>query len=126
MPRHSTQTQEKERQQPPRGRQPGQAPRANPRSCEKDSVVGAEYLTRNDPDEVMIRFTEKPSQAVLGFLKDNEFRWSRKDHAWRRSIRFNTTGQDGDAGRRAYRKVVDILRIEKGIGPAQRRDDGLQ
>jgi hypothetical protein len=131
MPRKATQTHEKEQQPPVVGRQPeqttrGRVPKSEPQSAETDSVVGAEYLTRNDPAEAMIRFKEKPSQAVLGFLKENGFRWSRTDHAWTRSVRSKTGAQTRDASRRDYGKVVDILRIEKGMAPAQRQDLALQ
>lgn len=131
MPRRSTQPQEKEQQPPAAARQPGQnmrrhIPRGQPQACETDSAVGAEYLTRNDPNEAMIRFKEKPSQAVLGFLKDNGFRWSRMEQAWTRPMSSKTGGQDDDPGRRDFRKVVDILRIEKGIGPVQGQRPALQ
>jgi hypothetical protein len=121
---------EKEQQQPV-GRQPAlpmreHIPKGQPQPCETDSVVGAEYLTRSDPSEAMIRFKEKPSQAVLGFLKENGFRWSRTDQAWTRPCRSRTSGQDGDAGRRDYGKVVDILRVEKGLPPAQHQNLALQ
>lgn len=74
----------------------------------------------------MIRFNEKPSQAVLGFLKDNGFRWSRMDQAWTRPMSSKTGGPDGDQGRRDFRKVVDILRIEKGIALVQTQRPALQ
>jgi hypothetical protein len=128
MPRKATQMQENEQQQPAAGRPPGQqrmrgqVAKGQPQSCETDSVVGAEYLTRSDPAEAMIRFKEKPSQAVLGFLKENGFRWSRTDQAWTRPVR----SKAGDAGRRDYGKVVDILRVEKGLPPAQHQNLALQ
>ena len=127
MPRRSTQTQEKQEQRTME-RQPRQTmrPKGQPQSCESDSVVGAEYLTRTDPNEAMIRFKEKPSQAVLGFLKENGFRWSRMDQAWTRPVRAKAGDQTGDAGRREYGKVVDILRVEKGLPPAQHQNLALQ
>jgi hypothetical protein len=131
MPRKATQMQDNEQQQQAVSRQPRrdagqQVPAAIPRSCEKDSVVGAEYLTRTDPDEAMIRFEQKPSQAVLGFLKENGFRWSRTDQAWTRRFRSKAGAQTSDAGRRDYGKVVDILRVEKGLPPAQHQNLALQ
>ncbi|HVX12048.1 MAG TPA: hypothetical protein VHC22_12780 [Pirellulales bacterium] len=131
MPRKAMQTQEKRQQPPAVPRPPGQtmgrhAPKSAPQSFETDSVVGAEYLTRNDPAEAMIRFQQKPSQAVLGFLKENGFRWSRIDQAWIRPVRSKTSAQNGDADRRDYGKVVDILRIEQGRAPAQNQHVALQ
>ncbi|HEV3005850.1 MAG TPA: hypothetical protein VGX78_15395 [Pirellulales bacterium] len=88
----------------------------NPRVWAKNNAAGAEYLTRKEPYESLIRFKEKPSPEVLDHLKDQGFRWNRDEQVWARPIGYNTAAQDREVGRRAYEAAVTIILEQKGQG----------
>lgn len=87
----------------------------NPRTWDTHSEVGVEYRTRTKPYEAQIAFREKPSQAVIDYLKAQGFHWNGQDKAWARTIGFDSQEQDRLLGRRAYAEVVKMLQKELGI-----------
>jgi len=89
----------------------------NPRGWATNTAAGAEYLTRKEPYETLIRFKEKPSPEVTGYLKDQGFYWNRDEQLWARPIGYNTAAQDREVSRRAYGKAVDMILEEKGLAP---------
>jgi hypothetical protein len=88
----------------------------NPRGWAKNNVAGAEYLTRKEPYESLIRFKEKPSQQVIDHLKDQGFSWNRDEQHWARHIGYNTAAQDREIGRRAYEAAVAMILEGKATG----------
>lgn len=111
-------------------REPGEDPSEhvvapNPRGWAHNNVAGVEYLTRKDPYEALIRFNEKPAQAIIDYMKDNGFRWNRDEQMWARPIRYDTAAQDRELGRRTYSKVVEMVLEQKGIAPAQAQNEGV-
>jgi len=87
----------------------------NPRAWETNNEAGVEYRTRSDPYEAQLMFREKPSQAVIDYVKNQGFRWNGQDKVWVRPIRFETREQDRLIARRAYDEVVKMALKEKGI-----------
>lgn len=87
----------------------------NPRSWNTHSEAGAEHRTRTNPYEIQIAFREKPSQAIIDYLKQEKFRWNGQAKVWSRPIAYGSQQQDRLAGQRAYDEVVRMLKKEKGI-----------
>lgn len=126
MPRKKIKS-EVQAEEPATQREPGDDTIAvpNPRPWASNNVAGAEYLTRTDPYECLIRFKDKPSEAVLATLRENGFHWKAENKWWARPIGYQTQAQDRETGRRTYSKVVDMILTEKGLTQEQGQVEGV-
>ena len=69
-------------------------PEANPRSWSKNNIAGVEFRTHRDPYEAELASKDKPSQAVIDYLKDSGFKWNSQVKVWTRPIGYETQAQD--------------------------------
>ena len=126
MPRKRTKS-EPQAQEPAAQREPGDdtIAVANPRPWAHNNDAGAEYLTRSDPYEFLIRFKDKPSAEVLATLREADFHWNSENKWWARPIGYKTQAQDREIGRRTYGKVVEMIVKEKGLTQEQGQVEGV-
>lgn len=149
MPRKRTLAQEQEQPvepQQPRGAaaspvQEEQGEHGSPlRPWKHDNVAGVERLNYIDAGkeifEFWIRFRDgKPTDKVRQYMKDNGFHWEPDapkggqwpdaEGAWVRPLGLATKSQDRLHGERAFEKVAEMLREEKGIDAAQSQGQSI-
>jgi hypothetical protein len=80
-----------------------------------DKLAGAKLLEHHDPYLSIIRFEEKPSDAVREKLRDGGFKWVGENKEWVRPINFDTRGQDRIHADRVFGDVTKMTREERGI-----------
>ena len=106
----------------PAEREPRQyPPEPNPRSWARHAKAGVQLLTHRDPYEAALIFQDKPSPAVIDFLKESGFRWNGPEKAWTRPVNFETQAQDRLIASRTYHKVVNMILEEKGLAAEPER-----
>ena len=74
--------------------------------------------------QMQLRFGEglpedKPSDAVRGLLKNNGFHWNTKDHVWTYQLKHGQEHQGHLEAERVFEAVAEMVRAEKGAGPAR-------
>lgn len=80
-----------------------------------DRVVGARLLEHHNPYLSVIRFEEKPSDAIREKLRDSGFRWAAENQEWVRPIRYESRAQDRIHAERTFEEVTAMIRKERGI-----------
>jgi hypothetical protein len=80
-----------------------------------DYVVGARLLEHHDPYLSVIRFDEKPSEAIRGMMREAGFTFRAENKEWTRPINFDARIQDRLHAERTFDEVTKALREERGI-----------
>jgi hypothetical protein len=80
-----------------------------------DVLAGAKLLEHHHPYLSIIRFNEKPSDAVRDVMHKNGFEWKQQNKEWARPINFETRVQDRVHADRVFDEVTKMIRTERGI-----------
>jgi hypothetical protein len=84
-----------------------------------DYAVGVRLIEDRQDRLMVLKFDEKPSQAVIDRLKDAGFRWNPRDKAWVYPIRPDFARTIRVEAERLYQEVRGMIRQEKGIEAGQ-------
>ncbi|MBP3954370.1 hypothetical protein J8F10_03540 [Gemmata sp. G18] len=80
-----------------------------------DYVVGVRVFEHHDPYLSIIKFDEKPSDAVRGKMREAGFTFRSENREWTRPINFETRVQDRVHADRVFEEVCQMTRKERGI-----------
>lgn len=80
-----------------------------------DAVAGVRLREHQNPYLSVIKFDEKPSDAVIEFMGDSGFRWRSENKEWTRPIHFDTRQQDRLHAERTFEEACRMVREAKGI-----------
>jgi len=80
-----------------------------------DYAVGLHLAESRRARRSLFSFDERPTQAVIDKLKENDFRWNSRDRNWVKPIHQDTALQDRIDADRLYRELSIMMREEKGI-----------
>jgi len=89
-----------------------------------DNVVGVRLFESKRDRQMAIKFGEgrpedKPSQAVIGRMKEAGYRWNPSDRIWVHPVRSESAMSDRIEAEWLYQEVRNMIRQEKGIEPGQ-------
>jgi hypothetical protein len=99
---------------------PGQKkwqPAPDPFGIAKDNVAGVRLFEDRLERQMVIKFEEKPSQAVIDRMKEAGYRWKAAEKIWAHPVypeSARTTRIDAED---LYQEVRQMIRKEKGIEP---------
>lgn len=100
----------------------GQRPRistADPFSIATDNLAGVRLFESKRDRQMALKFEEKPSQAVIEFLKEAGYRWNPVDRIWAHPVRPDSAMTTRIEAERLYQEVRQLIRQEKGIDSGQ-------
>jgi hypothetical protein len=89
-----------------------------------DNVAGVRLFESKRDRQMAIKFGEgrpedKPSQAVIGRMKEAGYRWNPSDGIWVHPVRSESAMSDRIEAEWLYQEVRNMIRQEKGIEPGQ-------
>ncbi len=100
----------------------GQRPRisaADPFGIASDNLAGVRLFESKRDRQMALKFEEKPSQAVIDFLKEAGYRWNHVDKIWAHPVRPDSAMTTRIEAERLYQEVRQMIRQEKGIESGQ-------
>jgi hypothetical protein len=92
------------------GRKPGYSPAGS-----SDLLAGVRLREHQNPYLSVIRFDERPADAVIQLMQDSGFRWRSENKEWTRPIHFDTRQQDRLHAERTFEEACRMVREAKGI-----------
>ena len=96
----------------------------DPFSIAGDYLAGVRLFESRQDRQVAIKFGEgrpedKPSQEVIGKLKEGGFRWNPNDRIWAHPVWPASAMSTRIRAEKLYQEVCQMIRKEKGIAPEQ-------
>jgi hypothetical protein len=96
----------------------------DPFSIAGDYLAGVRLFESRQDRQVAIKFGEgrpedKPSQEVIGKLKEGGFRWNPNDRIWAHPVWPASAMSTRIRAEKLYQEVCQMIRQEKGIAPEQ-------
>jgi hypothetical protein len=96
----------------------------DPFSIAGDYLAGVRLFESRQDRQMAIKFGEgrpedKPSQEVIGKLKEAGFRWNPTDRIWTHPVWPASAMSTRIGAEKLYQEVCQIIRKEKGIEPGQ-------
>jgi hypothetical protein len=96
----------------------------DPFSIAGDYLVGVRLFESRQDRQMAIKFGEgrpedKPSQEVIGKLKEAGFRWNPTDRIWAHPLWLASAISTRINAEKLYQEVCQMMRKEKGIDPGQ-------
>ncbi len=96
----------------------------DPFSIAGDYLVGVRLFESRQDRQMAIKFGEgrpedKPSQEVIGKLKEAGFRWNPTDRIWAHPVWPASAMSTRIRAEKLYQEVCQMIRKEKGIDPGQ-------
>jgi hypothetical protein len=83
-----------------------------------DPVAGVKLLEDKRERQMMIKFDDKPTQAVIDMLKEGGYRWNSKERVWTHPVEPDSANTTRIEAEWLYQEIRHIIRQEKGIDPA--------
>lgn len=80
-----------------------------------DYLAGVRLFESRRDHQMALKFDEKPSQAVIGKLKEAGYRWNPNDMIWTQAVWPATAMTTRIKAERLYQEVRQMVRSEKGI-----------
>jgi len=94
----------------------------------RDNLAGVRLFESRQDRQMAIQFGEgrredKPSQAVIGRMKEAGYRWNPSDRIWAFPVGPESAMRTRSEAQRLYQEVCKMIRLEKGIeaGPETSR-----
>jgi hypothetical protein len=84
-----------------------------------DYLAGVRLFESKQDRQMAIKFTEKPSQAVIDKLKDAGYRWNPTHKIWTYPVGGDSALRTRIDAERLYQEIRTMIREEKGIAPGQ-------
>ncbi|HZU38006.1 MAG TPA: hypothetical protein VFA18_18945 [Gemmataceae bacterium] len=99
-------------------------PLPDPFKIASDKLAGVELFESKQDGQMAIKFGEgrpedKPSEAVLDMLREAGYRWNNREKIWAHPVRGDSAMRTRIEAEWLYQQVRQMIRQEKGIGPAQ-------
>ena len=91
----------------------------DPFGIAQDNLAGVRLFDSKQDRQVAIKFSEKPSQAVIDRMKEAGYRWSQADQIWAHPVRGDSAMSTRIEAEQLYQEVRQMIREEKGIGAEQ-------
>src|SRR5262249_34204712 len=95
----------------------GQKKRAkapDPFGIAKDDLAGVRLFEDKRDRLMVIKFDEKPSQAVLDLLKEGGYRWNSKERVWTHPVTDDSAMRTRIEAEWLYQEFCQMIRQEKG------------
>jgi hypothetical protein len=92
---------------------------ADPFGIASDNVAGVRLFESKRDRQMALKFEEKPSQAVIDFLKEAGYRWNPVDRIWAHPVRPDSAMTTRIEAERLYQEIRQMVREEKGIESGQ-------
>jgi hypothetical protein len=107
-----------------RGGQRQRVAAPDPFGIATDSVAGVRLFESKSDRQMAIKFgdgspEDKPSQAVIGKLKEAGYRWKPMDKVWAHPVRTESAIGTRIDAERLYQEVRAMVRKDKGIEAGQ-------
>ena len=83
-----------------------------------DRVVGIKLFEDKRERQMVIKFDDKPTQAVIDMLKEGGYRWNSKERVWTHPVEPDSANTTRIEAEWLYQEIRHIIRQEKGIDPA--------
>jgi hypothetical protein len=92
---------------------------ADPFGIASDNIAGVRLFESRRDRQMALKFEEKPSQAVIDFLKEAGYRWNPVDRIWAHPVRPDSAMTTRIEAERLYQEIRQMIRQEKGIESSQ-------
>jgi hypothetical protein len=92
---------------------------ADPFGIASDNLAGVRLFESKRDRQMALKFEDKPSQAVIDFLKEAGYRWNPVDRIWAHPVRSDSAMSTRIEAERLYQEVRQMIREEKGIETSQ-------
>jgi hypothetical protein len=80
-------------------------------------VAGVKLFEDKRERQMVIKFDDKPTQAVIDMPKDGGYRWNPKERVWTHPVRPDSANTTRIEAEWLYQEIRHIIRQEKGIEP---------
>ncbi len=84
-----------------------------------DLLAGVHLFESRRDGQMAISFDQKPSEEVLGMIKDAGYRWKPQEKVWAHPVRAGSAMSTRIEAEQLYQEVRHMIRKEKGIEPEQ-------
>ena len=96
---------------------------ADPYAIATDAVADVRLFESKRDRQIAIQFGKgrpeaKPSQAVIGMLRDAGYRWNPADRIWAHPVRSDSAKSTRVDAEGLFQVIRQMIRHEKGIEPA--------
>jgi hypothetical protein len=83
-----------------------------------DAVAGVKLFEDKREELMVIKFDEKPPQAVIDMLTEGGYRWNTKERVWTHPVTEDSAMRTRIEAEWLYQEIRHMVRQEKGIDPA--------
>jgi hypothetical protein len=93
-------------------------PTPDPFPIVTDAVAGVKLFEDKRERLMVIKFDEKPPQAVIDMLNEGGYRWNRIERVWAHPVTDDSAMRTRIEAEWLYQEIRQMIRQEKGIDPA--------
>ena len=93
-------------------------PTPDPFPIVTDAVAGVKLFEDKRERLMVIKFDEKPPQAVIDMLNEGGYRWNRIERVWAHPVTDDSAMRTRIEAEWLYQEIRHMVRQEKGIDPA--------
>ena len=94
-------------------------PRRRDTALATDKAAGMRLFANHESRKMAIVFDKKPGEGIRQMLKDAGWRWSQRENAWEKPVRWDTRVRDRMEAERLFDGIAALVRAEAGQGQAR-------